>query len=79
MRLRDKHCIKLNLAPSFKFFGKKKKKTKDSCKNHRKMSVTDRIKFLVGKSRDIYKCNHVVNYALTGNTEGILAAGYLKW
>ncbi|KAL9646124.1 hypothetical protein ABK040_008002 [Willaertia magna] len=43
------------------------------------MSV-NRALSLVGKSRDEYKCNHVVNYALNGNKDtGSLAAGYLKW
>jgi hypothetical protein len=42
------------------------------------MSVA-RAESLVGKSRDTYKCNHVVNYALTGKTDGLLAKGYLAW
>jgi hypothetical protein len=36
-----------------------------------------RAESLVGKSRDTYKCNHIVNCALSGKTEGILAKDYL--
>ncbi len=34
---------------------------------------------VIGKSRNDYQCNHVVNEVLTGSTSGLRAADYLNW
>ncbi len=40
----------------------------------------ERARSLVGKPRSIYQCNHVVNYALTGNKDsGPQAKDYLAY
>lgn len=42
-------------------------------------SETDAVE-LIGKSRDDYQCNHVVNKALNGNKAlGGTASSYLTW
>ena len=42
-------------------------------------SVIVRANSLIGKSRSEYVCNQVVNYALYGHKNGMLASGFLHY